>query len=380
MKHVICAAALAIGLAAVPAVVSVPAPAFAQEAAARPDELVWTEAGKVQKKPGRIESADHDKVVFTVQGGKKVEIPALDVTEMRWSDAPADYESGVRALASGDAAAAKRAFTDAIREKDVKTGIRDWVTEYANAGLGRALVALGEFDKAAEAFAKARSANAKSMVLDQILLGLAEAELGRGKGDAAAKAADDLVAAAKTAKRPAWELTAYLAKARGKLASGDFGGAGQAFDDAASFSERAAAAEKNEAAKRRLLAAGVDAAASKGWALVAKAESTKASGDFDAARSYFDSLASKMPNEPIVRASALNAAGVAKLAGGDAKSALRLFQEAEVVHFRASNEVARSLWYQAECWKKLGNEKDRAERLKDLRMSFPGSEWARRAQ
>lgn len=359
------------------------APAAAQEKPAekfdRPDVLVVLEGGAPKPRGGRVESADYDKVVFTAQGGRKADVPATDVTEIRWGDAPAGYDDGVRALQGGDPASARRGFEDALREKDVKPSLREWVVEFGNAGLGRALLALGEADRAADAFGRARTSNPKSMILDEILIGLAEAELARGKGDAAARAADDLVTAAKAAKRPAWELEAYLVKADGRLRSGDFAGAGAAYDDAIRFAESAAGAEKNEAAKRRLQHEALKAAANKGWALVAKAEASKSTADFDAARSYFDGLATKHPAEPMVRACATNAAGVAKLASGDAKGALRLFMETEVVHFRAATEVARSLWYQAECWKRLGDDRARQERLAELKESYPGSEWARRA-
>lgn len=330
---------------------------------------------------GTVTSADFDKVVFTDQkGGKRTELPSADVAEIRWADAPAGYDEGLRALASGDAEGARRAFAEAIQEKGVKPDIREWVTEFANAGLGRALLAAGQADRAVEAFGLARSANAKSMILDQILIGLAEAEMVRNKGDAAAKAADDLIGAAKTAKRPAWELAAYLVKAKGKLLAADFAGAASAYDDAVRFAENAAATEKQEALKRRIQRTGLEAAVMKGWTLVSKGDSTKSAGDYEAARSYFDGLAAKHPGDPLVAASASNAAGAAKLAAGDAKAALRLFMTTEVVHFEARDEVARSLWYQAECWRKLGGEQQRADRLKDLKESFPGSEWARRAQ
>ena len=384
MKPTTLAAVTATVIAAVVAFASVCGSAVAQDKAektARPDALVTLEGGQQKKRPGKVESADFEKVVFTdLKGGKKTEIPAADIFAIEWGDAPAGYEDGVRALGAGDWEAARVGFNDAIREKDVKPDLGAWLLDFGNAGLGRALLQLGQADKAAEAFTKARSANAKSFLTDQILLGLAEAELARGKGDAAARAADDLIAAAKTARRPAWELGAYLVRSKGKLQAGDWSGAASAFDDTIRFAENAAASEKNADAKKRLQSAGIEAAVRKGWAMVAKGEATKSNGDFDAARSYFDGLASKYPAEPVVLASAVNAAGVAKFAAGDFKGAIRLFQTAEVVHFRAGDEVARAYWYQAECWKKLGNEQNRADRIKDLKEEFPGSEWARRAQ
>ncbi|MCE9636383.1 MAG: tetratricopeptide repeat protein [Planctomycetes bacterium] len=378
---VLAAALLAAGAAIGPAVLFAPS-AAADESKQRPDVIVQTEAGQKKRKPGRIESADYDKVVFTAQGGKKTDLPAIDVDvdSIQWSDAPAGYEDGVRALAAGDGETARRSFNDALNEKGVKPDMRDWVIEFANAGLGRAWLLAGDADKAADAFGKARTANAKSMILDRILLGLAEAEAARGKGDAAARAADDLIAAAKSARRSTWELDANIVKAKIKLAAGDYAGAMTAFDDTVRFAENASLTEKTDAGKAQLKRAGLDAAVRRGWAMIKKGESTKSQADYEAAKSYLDSLVSKHPGDPSVAGAASNAAGVAKFASGDAKGALRQFMTTEVVHFRAREEVACSLWWQAECWKKLGNEQNRSDRLQDLKKSFPGSEWARKAQ
>lgn len=372
-----------LALAAAAVLAAFPDPAAAQDKSEgktrRPDVVVVVEAGKQVKKPGTVESADYEKVVFTAQGGKKSEIPAADVVEIQWGDGPPPYEEGVRALAVGDAAGARRGFQDALQEKEVKTGFRDWVVEYSCAGLGAALLRLGEADKAVENFARARTANAKSMILDRILVGLADAELARGKGEAAAKAADDLIAAAKSARRSSWELEAYLVKAKSKLAAGDFAGSASAYDDATRFAENAVAGERTDAGKARLRRAGLEASVRKGWALVAKAEASKSQADFDAARTWFDGLASKNAGEPMVLASQSNASGIAKFSAGDAKGALRQFVATEVLHFGAPDEVARALWWQAECWKKLGNEQRRQDRVKDLKQWYPGSEWARKA-
>lgn len=367
-------------VAALAAAAGLATTAQAQEKEGPKDTVSYLEGGKPVQRPGKVDSADYEKVVFSPTGGKKSDLPGADVSDIRWGDAPQGYDDGLRFLSAGDFDGARKAFSDAIQEKSVKTSIRAWVDEFANAGLGSAYLGLGNADRAADAFGLARSANARSMWLDRILLGLAEAELLRGKADAAAKAADDLIAAAKSARRASWELEAYLIKAKARLQSGDFAGATAAYDDAARFAENAANAEKNDASKRRLQKAGVEASVRKGWALAAKAESTKSSGDWDAARSYFDGLASKYPAIPAVQGSATNVAGAAKLAAGDAKGALRAFMTTEVIHFAARDEVARSLWYQAECWGKLGDATRRADRLKELKELYPGSEWARRAQ
>lgn len=352
-----------------------------------PDEVSRIDAGKAVKygvDGGRVESADWDQVVYVSPKGGKRTFPSADVTELRFGDAPAEYDQGLRALASKDGEAARKAFRDCITAKVALPSLRDWVNEFANAGLGQAclLVAAKDpkaADEAATAFAAARTANAKSMLADRILGGLAEAELLRGRADAAVRAGEELVAAGRAAKRTAWELDGHLLKARAQQQAGNFAGAAAAFEDAVRFSETAMQAEKNEAAKARLRELGFDAATRRGWALVAKAEASKSQADYDAARSYFDGLAQKNPGEPAVMAAASNAAGVTKLAAGDAKAALRQFQETEVVWFQAGEEVARSLWYQAHCAKKIGDEKQAAERLRDLQEFFPGSEWARRA-
>ena len=73
-----------------------------------------------------------------------------------------------------------------------------------------------------------------------------------------------------------------------------------------------------------------------------------------------------------------NAMGVIKLSNDDAYGALRHFQTTEVMHFSVPSEVARSLYYQAQCWEKIGDAEMHAARLRDLKELYPKSEWARK--
>ncbi|MCG3133499.1 MAG: hypothetical protein HMLKMBBP_00677 [Planctomycetes bacterium] len=374
-------AAAVAGGAVVLALAQAPAAAVAQDKApARPDRVVWTEGGQQKSRAdGRLSAWDWDALQY--DAARKASIPATDVVEIVWGDdEDGSYSRGLRLLAEGDGAGARKAFEGSVSSRTALPNIRAWTDEFANCGLGEAWLLIGGADagaKAADAFGKARAANAKSMITDRILKGAASAELLRKKPDAAVKAADDLAAAGKAAKRPAWELDAYLLKARIQADAGNWAGAMAAFDDASRFAESAAAAEKNEAAKARLRASGIESACGKGWAMCAKADADKSG--HDQVRAYFDGLAQKYGEEPAVLGAAQNARGKVKLASGDAKGALREFAKTEVLHFRARTEVARSLWFQAEAMKALGDDAGRTARLKDLKELFPASEFARGA-
>jgi hypothetical protein len=384
-------AAAALAAAALPAAVTTASAQEKGEKTLPPDEVIRVEGGKVVAHGvagGVIESADFDQVVYVAPAGGKLggkrTVPASDVIELRFGDAPEDWDPGLRALAAKDGETARRAFRDCIAAKDAKPSLRAWITEFANARLGEACVLLAAkdpkaADEAVKAFEAARAANAKSILTDRILAGAAEAEMLRGQTDAAVRAGDALVAAGKAAKRTSWEMDGHLLRARAQQQAGNFAGAATAFEDAARFAETALQSEKNEAAKTRLRQLAFDAATRRGWALVAKGEASKSAADLDAARAYFDGLAQKHPTEPSVMAAASNAAGISKLAGGDAKGALRQFQRTEVLWFQSADEVARSLWYQAHCAKKIGDDKLAADRVRDLQEFVPGSEWARRA-
>lgn len=374
-----------LAVAATLAIVGATTPAASAQEKAPPVDAVVRSEGGAQKvlTGGKIESADFEQVVYS-KDGRKTNVPAADVVEVRWGDAPPEWDAGLRALDSRDGEGARKAFASCLAAKEALPNLRDWVKEFANAGLGDACLLLAAqdpklADKAADAFAAARAANAKALWTDRILRGLAEAELLRGKPEGAVRAGDELVAAGKAAKRPAWELDGHLIKARAQQQSGNFTGAVAAYDDVIRFAESAAGAEKSEAAKARYRSLGLDASARKGWAMVAKAEASKSQAELDAARSYFAALAQKHPGEPIAMAAASNAQGVAKLGAGDVRGALFAFQETEVLWFQASNEVARSLWYQSQCWTKLNDAKQASERVRDLKEFHPGSEWARKA-
>lgn len=380
---------LAVGTAsAVTTFVAPAAPLFAQEkpkTSAVLDTVVYMDGAKqTTRKDGKIESIDYGQIEYAA-GGKKVTIPSGDVLEIRFGDDPSgDFDKASRALLSRDADAARSLFEKVVLARSALPDLRAWVDDFANCGVGEANLLAPPTDskaadRAAEAFTKAKTANPKSFALDRILKGLAQAEARRKKPAEAAKALDELIVAAKAAKRATWEIDAHFAKAQIQLEAGNTAGAIAAFDDAIRFAETSLGAERNEAVKSRLKTVAVDAAVGKGWAMVAKAEAEKAQAGFDAAKSYFDGLASKHPAEPAVLGALANAEGRAKLAAGDARAAQRIFARAEVVYFQAHNEVARSLWYQAECWKALGDEKARAERLGELKSHYPSSEWARKA-
>ncbi len=366
------------------AAVLAPAVACAQEPAPLVDTLTVQEGAARRTRPGVVESYDHDTFVVTV-GGKKTTFAAADVVDVQWGDAPRSYENGMRALASNNGEEARRAFEEALREKEARTDLRPWIVEYANAGLGEAWYLLGikdaaNYDKATAAFTVARQANAKSPILDRILLGLGQASAAQKKYDAALEAATQLQTAARTAKRPLWEIEAVLFRAGVNEAKGNTAGATGDYDEVIRVADSHAASAKDESLRNRLQRSSVIAAVRKGWVIVDKAEKSKAAADFEAARGYFQGLSGKHGKDPRVAAATSNALGVIQFAAGNTKEALRQFQTTEVRHFAVPEEVARALFYQALCHEKLGNQEARADRVKDLVEYHPKSEWARKAQ
>ena len=354
------------------------APASAQDEAKK-DTIVLSDGG--DRADVEVQSADFEKVVYK-NGGRESTQPGHTVAEVRWGDAPREYAPGWRALKSGDGDSARLQFEACIDAKEALS-LRDWVDEYANVGLGEAHLVLAARDeehlaKATAAFGKALAANAKSLMLDRIRAGLAEAALAAGSLPEAQKQAGALVKAGKDARRPGWELKGLFLKARAEEAADSVAGAGKAYEDIMRLAQSEMGNAKSDSLKAELASARLTAAARKGWLLVAKAEKSGSAADFDAARSYFNGLSSTFGKEPEILAAASNALGVVKLANDDTYAALYDFQRTEVVYFAVPSEVARSLYYQALCWEKLGNDKQRSARAKDLKQYYPKSEWARK--
>jgi tetratricopeptide (TPR) repeat protein len=361
------------------------APAAAQERRTVIDEVVYLD-GAQQKSHvgGTVESHGYDQLVYARERSK-VNVPGTAVVEVRWGDATPEWTRGWRALASGDGAEANRIFCDLVLAFKAKPDVRAWVNEYGHLGLGEAQLLLAATnraaaDKAVEAFEAARAANPKSLAMNRVLSGLANAHLAAGRPDPALAAADALVSAGRTAARPRWELAGHLARAQVNVQRDNHAAAASALDDVIRVAQSAAQAAKNPGERAELRNAELDAAARKGWLLMDKAVASRSAADFSAAEAYFSKLASDYPGEAVVAAAASNAKGVRLLASDRPKEALRELETTEVRHFGVPGEVARSLYYQAEAHAKLNENELRAERLRDLKEFYPDSEWARKAQ
>jgi hypothetical protein len=356
--------------------------AHAQEGAATAGDSVVTFEGRTRRvRSGvSVESAGFDKVVVA-QGGRRDEIDGADVAEIAWADAPRTYQAAVAALAAGDAAAAADGFAAALRDRGTKRG---WLVEHANAGLGEACLLLAHRDRsaaarAAAAFGAARDANPKSLVLDRVLAGLARAEILRGSADAALAAASDLDTAGKSARRAAWESDAAYWRARSLEAKGDAAGAMTALDGIVASSAVRSAAARGPDGPARVRRTAIAAGTRKLRLLVAEAEKPGATQVAGAVRKCCADLVERWPEEPEILAATTNAAGALLLAEGDARRALRKFQETEVVRFEMREEAARALAYEARCHERLADDKRRDETLRALAQTYPETEAAQAA-
>ena len=358
------------------------ASAFAQDGASPTGDTVVVLDGRQKKtRTGiSVESAGFDKVVV-VQGGKRTEIDGADVLEVAWADAPRTYQAAAAALAAGDGAAAADGFAAALRDRGTKRG---WLVEHANTGLGEACLLIAHRDRAAAgraaaAFGAARDANPKSLLLDRILTGLARAEILRGSPDAAVESAAQLAAAGTGARRSAWESDAAFWHARALEAKGDTAGAVAALDGVLSQASVRTAAARGPDAAARVRRTAVTAGTRKLRLLVADAEKPDSPQAVDGVRRFAAQIAERWPDDADVAAATINAEGALLLAKGDARKALRRFQETEVVRFEVREEAARALAYIARCHERLADDKRRDEALRALAAAYPETEAAREA-
>jgi tetratricopeptide (TPR) repeat protein len=358
---------------------------FAQDAVRGPagDTITLVEDGVKKTLSGvTVESAAFDQVAYT-QGGRRANVDGAYVVETRWGDVPREFAAAAAAMRAGDAASAAVGFDAALRKRGTTRG---WLVEEANVELGDAWLVLARRDpasasNAARAYSAARDANPKSLLLDRILGGLARAEILAGRFDAAVAAAADLDAAARAARRPAWEAEAALLRGRALDEKGDTANAIVAFDQAVlRASSRATAAAKDVDLARRLRRVEVQASARKLRLLVVDAERGGTPQCAETARKFAEGLAARWPDDDEVAAATANAAGALHLAAGDARRALRKFQETEVLHFDLMEEAALALRYQALCFERLGDGSRRAEAQRSLAETYPGTEAARRAR
>ena len=328
-----------------------------------------------------VQSAGYDKVVYTVKG-KSREAKGDLVVSIKWGDAPDGYLKGLSAVKAGEGEKSRKLFQSCLDEQ-LAGDLRKWIVEYSQLGLGDSYALLGltdagQYKKAIAAYEAAKKANPKSHLLDRILLGLSSAQAASGNSAGAVSAAKELLTAARTVRNVDWELSALSQQARTQLAAGQHAEAGRSYNTAMRAAETALTTEKDAAKRRRFERARVSSAAAEGWVLITKAESSKSKSDWGKARDFFNKLPSKFGKNSGVLAAKNNAMGVIKLSTGDAEGARRLFVYTEVNYFSVGDEVARSLYYQAACWKQLGNDEERDARIRDLKEYYPRSEWAQK--
>ena len=366
------------------AIAALAGPAAGQDGAraAAGDSVVFVETGAKKTRTGVVvESAAYDEVVVS-QAGRRTTFDGADVAEIRWSDAPREFDAGTAALRADDAKGAVAAFAAALKTRATSRG---WLVEYANAGLAEASLALGWRDPrhavtAADAFAAAREANPKSLVLGRLLAGLARAELVRGRPDAALANADELLAAALAARRPAWQADALLVRTEALARKLDTAAAVRAADATVAFCDAQRSSARDSELARTLVRTAARASIAKLWILVAEAESTTTREAAERARKFGAELAARFEADPLIEAATTNAEGALLLVEGNVKQALRKFKETEILHFDVRDEAARALWYVAGAIDPSGRQEPARAAAAQLAASYPDTEWANRAR
>jgi len=335
----------------------------------------------------KIKSSTYEQVEYEPRGGRgnTTSRPGTDVIRVVYGDVPRIFSAGLDALRKGRFKEAVTDFDGAKTAVDLgKAG--EWLLEFASVRKAQALLGLARRgDDAALAadavkeFEAALAANGKSLLLDEIQMGLAGAYGVQKKWTDARAAAAKLKTVGEQIRRPLWQAEADRTIARILLGQGSFAEAVNAFESLSALAQREGRFVKGEVRKAKLSTFEVEAAVEKGWAMVAWAESSKSGADWDKARTYFDGLVAKYGNNEHVQAAVLNGTGRCLLETKP-RAALDKFIQAEVVYFNARTEVARALYLKSLAFRKLGGPKNRSkadQALKDLKKYYPDSEWAR---
>jgi tetratricopeptide (TPR) repeat protein len=368
------------------------APLFAQEDVDREyGDLIFylDDDGNTQKtKDIRVDTATYEKVGYTSRGGRSTSEKAGNIVRsITYGDAPRVYLSGLTALARKQYARAAEEFDGAKSAVDAEIA-REWLREYAAVRKGQALTALGRTEPmhvndAIKEFEEALKANPKSLLLEEIQLGLVECYSLLKEWDKAMSAAESLTTVGETIKRPIWKVLGQRAVADVLLQQKKYIEAVSAFENLVSSAQRELKWAKGEVLQKALAGQEVEAAVAQGWAQVAMAEDSGSQSDWDKARKYFEGLPNQSESyrgSAQVAAAVLNGVGRCLL-DKDPRAALLKFVEAEVRYFTARTEVGRALYLKAKALEKLGGTRNRKmaeQALKDLREFYPGSEWARK--
>jgi len=347
------------------------------------DKVVYLDdEGKIESaNQVRVESADYEKVVYSLRRGRtKTSREGPQVLLINYGDAPRAYIEGTRALGRRLYEKAAQKFEDSKGAVEVGT-TRAWLTEYASVRKAQALLALGREDRgklseAVSEFEAALSANPRSLLFDEIQLGLTEAFSLDKKWAEAKNAAEALVSAGQAVKHPIWQAEGQRALAEMLVAQGSHADAVNGYRDLVLLAKREEKYVEGRR-KQRLNEIEISAAVEQGWALVAWAETSGNDSDWEKAKAHFQGLRGQYPRSDRVAAAALNGVGRVLLES-DPREALHKFVEAEVTRFTARTEVARALWLKAKALSRMGGaNKAAAERaLEELRTYYPESRWA----
>ena len=368
------------------------APAPAQEKVDREyGDLVHylDDDGNVQKLKGvRVDSATYEKVMYTNRGShSKGEKEGSRVLSVSYGDAPRIFQTATVALTRQQYQKAAEDFEGS--KAAVEAGIvRTWLLEYAAVKKGTALAALGESEPlhladAVNEFKAALKENPKSILFDEIQLGLVKCHSLLKQWDLAKAAAEALTRTGESIKQPIWTILGQRTEADALLHQEKYIEAVSAFENLVSSARRELKWAKGDLQQTAIAKQEIEAAVAQGWAKVAMAENSGSASDWKKARQYFEGLPSKSDTyrgSDEVAAAVLNGIGRCLL-DTDPRAALMNFTQAEVAHFTARNEVARALYLKALALQKLGGSRNRrmAEQAqKDLREFYPGSEWARK--
>jgi tetratricopeptide (TPR) repeat protein len=345
--------------------------------------------GNVQKvKDVKVESATYEKVTYTARGRKTTsEKEGSLVLSVAYGDAPRIYQTGMVAL--GRLQYQKSAEELEGAKAAVEANIcRPWLLEYAAVNRGLALTALGKLEPlhiadAIKEFEEALRLNPKSLLFDDIQIGLVQCYSMQKNWDKAKAAAEALTAVGAAIKQPLWQVQGDRAVADALLQQEKYIEAGSAFENLVSTAQRELKYAKGQVVLKALARQEIEAAVAQGWAKVATAEASGSASDWAKAKAYFEGLPSKSEAyraSDEVAAAVLNGIGRCLL-DTDPRAALLKFTEAEVSHFAARDEVARALYLKAKALDKLGGSRNlrmAEQALKDLREFYPGSEWVRK--
>ena len=349
------------------------------------DRVVYLDddGAKQDSRNVKVELATYEDagVKYLQRGGRsKSERNGSRILMILYGDAPRVFMDGEQNLLRGLYEKAASDFDGAKNAVDAGK-CRPWLLEIAAVRRGQALTAMGRKEKgrlpdAIKEFKAALTANPKSLLFDEIQLGLVEAHSLQGKWSDAQAAAQNLLNVGKIIKQPVWQAQAQQAVAQVLLQQKKFAEAVSAYGDLSSLAAREGKYVKNALRKAALAKYEVSGAVEQGWALIAAAEVT---GGWDKAKSHFQALEGKFPGNETVAAAVLNGVG-RTLMKSDPRAAYMMFCKAQVTQFNARTEVARALYLKSQALKAMGgatNNQRAEEALKELRKFYPETPFAR---